>query len=437
MSNFIPLTSASSRKRADSSTSIDSSASSLPNPGLRRPSNTPPMPAIDPNTPARTPSVISQEVETDSLTDAASSTMLFYKATSNSYYAPRFANGILSIYPRSKDQNIKPVFECPVALTVLKIRVSGSSVWSGSSYISATSSQAIKVVSALTAAAAQEKSPPSTPIAGPSSVSSPPVLKSRSASNTTTPIELFQYTTLPYNTGPGSFSPAPAIYAMPYINPSFASPVLSSSPSPGSQSNPSPSGSILSLRKKIRFKLFAPTTSISFYASPETFESFRDLVEREKEAAIEGTVGDGRNLLMALREIDEHNNFCADCGIELPTWVSIDKENHSAILICESCSGIHRSYGTKHVKSFLLDEKVFSDPTHDLYDAVHHATNAGRTIPNRESKPQPEFRLLTKVVSTSESAQSPDIPPALPISVPESEEETAAPFLSRQPSIHF
>jgi len=64
-------------------------------------------------------------------------------------------------------------------------------------------------------------------------------------------------------------------------------------------------------------------------------------------------------LLQLLREADQGNCWCADCGSGIKTeWVSINL----AIIVCIECSGIHRSLGThiSKVRSLTLDITSFT-----------------------------------------------------------------------------
>lgn len=65
-------------------------------------------------------------------------------------------------------------------------------------------------------------------------------------------------------------------------------------------------------------------------------------------------------LLQAVRDADEGNNWCADCGSSSKVeWVSINL----GIILCIECSGIHRSLGThiSKVRSLTLDVHSFSN----------------------------------------------------------------------------
>ncbi len=64
-------------------------------------------------------------------------------------------------------------------------------------------------------------------------------------------------------------------------------------------------------------------------------------------------------LLQTLRESDQGNTYCADCGSNAKVeWVSINL----AIILCIECSGIHRSLGThiSKVRSLTLDITSFT-----------------------------------------------------------------------------
>ena len=64
-------------------------------------------------------------------------------------------------------------------------------------------------------------------------------------------------------------------------------------------------------------------------------------------------------LLQLLRDADQGNCWCADCGSGIKTeWVSINL----AIILCIECSGIHRSLGThiSKIRSLTLDINSFT-----------------------------------------------------------------------------
>ena len=65
-------------------------------------------------------------------------------------------------------------------------------------------------------------------------------------------------------------------------------------------------------------------------------------------------------LLQTVRDADEGNNWCADCGSSSKVeWVSINL----GIVLCIECSGIHRSLGThiSKIRSLTLDVHSFSN----------------------------------------------------------------------------
>ena len=70
-------------------------------------------------------------------------------------------------------------------------------------------------------------------------------------------------------------------------------------------------------------------------------------------------------LLQLLRDTDQGNCWCADCGSGIKTeWVSINL----AIILCIECSGIHRSLGThiSKVRSLTLDSNSFTSDIVEL-----------------------------------------------------------------------
>ena len=70
-------------------------------------------------------------------------------------------------------------------------------------------------------------------------------------------------------------------------------------------------------------------------------------------------------LLQVIRDADQGNCWCADCGSNVKTeWVSINL----AIVLCIECSGIHRSLGThiSKVRSLTLDINSFTTDVVEL-----------------------------------------------------------------------
>lgn len=96
-------------------------------------------------------------------------------------------------------------------------------------------------------------------------------------------------------------------------------------------------------------------------------------------------------LLQVLRDADQGNCWCADCGSGIKTeWVSINL----AIILCIECSGIHRSLGThiSKVRSLTLDINSFTT------DIVELLLLVGNRVSNmvweakldRSQKPSPQ-----------------------------------------------
>ena len=76
-------------------------------------------------------------------------------------------------------------------------------------------------------------------------------------------------------------------------------------------------------------------------------------------------------LLQEIRERDQGNVWCADCGSNVKTdWVSINL----GIVLCIECSGIHRSLGThvSKVRSLTLDTVSF---TADIVEIIMQVGN--------------------------------------------------------------
>lgn len=93
-------------------------------------------------------------------------------------------------------------------------------------------------------------------------------------------------------------------------------------------------------------------------------------------------------LLQTVRDTDQGNNWCADCGSGLKTeWVSINL----GIILCIECSGIHRSLGThiSKVRSLTLDTTSFTT------DIVEILLQVGNRISNMvwEAKLEPSQKL--------------------------------------------
>lgn len=96
-------------------------------------------------------------------------------------------------------------------------------------------------------------------------------------------------------------------------------------------------------------------------------------------------------LLQALRENDQGNCWCADCGSGSKVeWVSINL----AIILCIECSGIHRSLGThiSKVRSLTLDITSFTPDIVELLmlvgNRVANMVWEGRLEPGIKPGPQ-------------------------------------------------
>jgi Arf-GAP/SH3 domain/ANK repeat/PH domain-containing protein len=96
-------------------------------------------------------------------------------------------------------------------------------------------------------------------------------------------------------------------------------------------------------------------------------------------------------LLQTLREADQGNCWCADCGSGVKTeWVSINL----AIILCIECSGIHRSLGThiSKVRSLTLDINSFTTDIVELLLLVGNrvANMVWEAILDQSLKPSPQ-----------------------------------------------
>ncbi|KAJ3289666.1 hypothetical protein HK104_007307 [Borealophlyctis nickersoniae] len=143
---------------------------------------------------------------------------------------------------------------------------------------------------------------------------------------------------------------------------------------------------------RVKFKLMTANTAIRLVAQTQSDLDYliREL-ESEKALTMAGTQGgDGTRLLYALRERDEANRSCRDCGEMWPEWVVLERVEGdgkatecngsgawTAGIVCDACSGRHRGRDSSRVivRSFLLDDKLFADTSTNLYRAVARASN--------------------------------------------------------------
>jgi Arf-GAP/SH3 domain/ANK repeat/PH domain-containing protein len=117
-------------------------------------------------------------------------------------------------------------------------------------------------------------------------------------------------------------------------------------------------------------------------------------------------------LLQIVRDADQSNCWCADCGSGIKTeWVSINL----GIVLCIECSGIHRSLGThvSKIRSLTLDTNAF---TTDIVELLLQ-------IGNRKSN------LVWEATLTSLSV-SPDAVPRPPKPSPQASREVRLHFIT-------
>ncbi|KAJ3055564.1 hypothetical protein HK097_010085 [Rhizophlyctis rosea] len=135
--------------------------------------------------------------------------------------------------------------------------------------------------------------------------------------------------------------------------------------------------------KQVKFQLITSNRTLDLVAKcQQDLDSLMEEIAVEKAFAMAGAEGgNGSRLLYSLRERDERNRRCRDCGESLPEWVVLEKlENGTgwmAMIVCEGCGGFHRGRDSSKVmvRSFLLDDKLFADPTTDVYRAIVNVAN--------------------------------------------------------------
>ncbi|KAJ5348141.1 uncharacterized protein N7506_001394 [Penicillium brevicompactum] len=100
-------------------------------------------------------------------------------------------------------------------------------------------------------------------------------------------------------------------------------------------------------------------------------------------------------LLQVIRDSDQGNNWCADCGSSSKVeWVSINL----GIVLCIECSGIHRSLGThiSKIRSLTLDVHSFSN------DIVEILLQIGNRVSNMIWEATLDQALKPNAASTRE-----------------------------------
>ena len=107
-------------------------------------------------------------------------------------------------------------------------------------------------------------------------------------------------------------------------------------------------------------------------------------------------------LLQVIRDADEGNTWCADCGSTSKVeWVSINL----GIILCIECSGIHRSLGThiSKIRSLTLDVHSFSNDIVEILlqignrvsNMVWEATLDQSLKPNASSTREQRLKFIT------------------------------------------
>ncbi|CAG8026000.1 unnamed protein product [Penicillium salamii] len=107
-------------------------------------------------------------------------------------------------------------------------------------------------------------------------------------------------------------------------------------------------------------------------------------------------------LLQVIRDADQGNNWCADCGSSSKVeWVSINL----GIVLCIECSGIHRSLGThiSKIRSLTLDVHSFSNDIVEILlqignrvsNMIWEATLDQTLKPNASSTREQRLKFIT------------------------------------------
>lgn len=160
---------------------------------------------------------------------------------------------------------------------------------------------------------------------------------------------------------------------------------------------PSPTGAPVSIKRDIGSILTGKSTSLNHghhshshsaasaaYPPRRTTVGARPANNRSSSSSYDESPD---KLLQTLRENDQGNVYCADCGGSSKVeWVSINL----AIILCIECSGIHRSLGThiSKVRSLTLDITSFTT------DIIELLLLVGNRVSNMvwESRLDPELK---------------------------------------------
>lgn len=137
--------------------------------------------------------------------------------------------------------------------------------------------------------------------------------------------------------------------------------------------------------------LMGKSSSVSHGSNSGSGIPFRRTTVGARPSTSRGTSFEERpdKLLQTLREHDQGNSLCADCGSSNKVeWVSLNL----AIIVCIECSGIHRSLGThiSKIRSLTLDTTSFTP------DIVELLLLVGNRVSNMvfEAKLDPAMKLM-------------------------------------------
>jgi Arf-GAP/SH3 domain/ANK repeat/PH domain-containing protein len=176
---------------------------------------------------------------------------------------------------------------------------------------------------------------------------------------------------------------------------------------------PSPQSEHHSIRRDIGSILTGKSSSLSHsnhYHAASQSSAANSVFRRTTVGARPGYTRSGSSsfdenpdkLLQLLRDADQGNCWCADCGSGIKTeWVSINL----AIILCIECSGIHRSLGThiSKVRSLTLDINSFTTDIVELLllvgnrvsNMVWEAKLGPSTKPTPQATREQRLRFIT------------------------------------------